>query len=86
MELNDVYIMAKSIEDSLFEISKKNIHDNVRSNMEVTLYVERTDLERINTELYRQSKKSLEGYESSDEISVTVFGIRFIIKPKEEKN
>ena len=79
MKLNDVYKLAKAIEDTLPDIAKDNNGQNVRSYIQVSLDVTPRELDEINTELYLQTNKDLYGYKECDEVIVEVFGIKFNI-------
>ena len=79
MKLNDVYKLAKAIEDTLPDIAKDNNGQNVRSYIQVSLDVTARDLDEINKELYLQTNKDLYGYKECDEVIVEVFGIKFNI-------
>lgn len=79
MKLNDVYKLAKAIEDTLPDIAKDNNGQNVRSYIQVSLNVTQRELDEINKELYLQTNKDLYGYQECDEVIVEVFGIKFNI-------
>ena len=79
MKLNDVYKLAKAIEDTLPDIAKDNNGQNIRSNIEVSLTVTPRELDEINRELYIQMNKDLYGYKECDEVIVEVFGIKFML-------
>ena len=79
MKLNDVYKLAKAIEDTLPDIAKDNNGQNVRSYIQVSLDVTQRELDEINKELYLQTNKDLYGYQECDEVIVEVFGIKFNI-------
>ena len=79
MKLNDVYKLAKAIEDTLPDIAKDNNGQNVRSYIQVSLDVTARELDEINKELYLQTNKDLYGYKECDEMIVEVFGIKFNI-------
>lgn len=79
MKLNDVYKLAKAIEDTLPDIAKDNNGQNVRSYIQVSLDVTPRELDEINKELYLQTNKDLYGYKECDEVIVEVFGIKFNI-------
>lgn len=79
MKLNDVYKLAKAIEDTLPDIAKDNNGQNVRSYIQVSLDVTPRELDEINKELYLQTNKDLYGYQECDEVIVEVFGIKFNI-------
>jgi hypothetical protein len=79
MKLNDVYKLAKAIEDTLPDIAKDNNGQNVRSYIQVSLNVTPRELDEINKELYLQTNKDLYGYQECDEVIVEVFGIKFNI-------
>lgn len=79
MKLNDVYKLAKAIEDTLPDIAKDNNGQNVRSYIQVSLDVTARELDEINKELYLQTNKALYGYKECDEVIVEVFGIKFNI-------
>ena len=79
MKLNDVYKLAKAIEDTLPDIAKDNNGQNVRSYIQVSLDVTARELDEINKELYLQTNKDLYGYKECDEVIVEVFGIKFNI-------
>ena len=79
MKLNDVYKLAKAIEDTLPDIAKDNNGQNVRSYIQVSLDVTPRELDEINKELYLQTNKDHYGYKECDEVIVEVFGIKFNI-------
>lgn len=79
MKLNDVYKLAKAIEDTLPDIAKDNNGQNVRSYIQVSLDVTPRELDEINKELYLQTNKDLYGYKECDEVIVEIFGIKFNI-------
>ena len=79
LKLNDVYKIAKAIEDTLPDIAKDNDGQNVRSYIGVSLNVSPRELDDINKELYMQMHKDMYGYEECDEVDVEVFGIKFTI-------
>ena len=79
MKLNDVYKLAKAIEDTLPDIAKDNGGQNVRPNIAVSLSLTPRELDEINKELYLQTNKDLYGYSECDEVVVEVLGIKFMI-------
>ena len=83
MILNDVYRLAKALEDTLPDIAKENNGQNVRGDIEMTIHITSRELDAINRELYIQSNKDLYGYEESDEVIIEVFGIKFTLLKKE---
>jgi hypothetical protein len=83
MKLNDIYKLAKAIEDTLPDIAKENNGQNIRFDTEVSIKVTPRELDGINRELYLEMNKDLYGYEESDEVIVEVFGIKFVITKKQ---
>lgn len=79
MKLNDIYLLAKAVEDTLPEIARENGGQNIRPNISVHLNVSKLELETINRELYSQTNNTLSGYQPSDEVIVDIFGISFYI-------
>lgn len=86
MKLNDLYKLAKAVEDTLPEIAKENDGQNVRSNIQLTITVTEKELHEIDRELYLQVNNDLYGYKESDEIAVDIFGITFTVVKTEPSN
>lgn len=80
MKLNDIYKLAKSIEDTLPVIAKDNGGQNVRPNISVSLTLTPRELDEINRELYVQTNNDMYGYTECDEVVVEVFGIKFTVR------
>jgi hypothetical protein len=83
MVLNDIYLLAKAIEDTLPEIAKGNGGKDVRHDIQMNIVVDGKDLHEINMDLYEQMNHSMYGFEDSDEVDIEVFGITFKLSKRE---
>lgn len=85
LKLKDIYNIIYAMDKAVLDIEAKTT-ENPRPHFHLQIDVTPEELEDLNTELYIQTKGTLEGIEKVDEIIANIMGFECIIKVPEETN
>lgn len=81
MVLNDIYIIAESIDNALSKTNRPQERDDGRHTVTISLGVTPYEIQMIDRELYYRTNGSMEGHKPSDEVSIELYGIKFELVP-----
>lgn len=83
--INDIYSLAKRVEDSLREFDKTEIGGFQRDDIAISLRLPKVNVLALDEELhYALGRLPHSGYEPTDSIAVKVWGIPIEITSKED--
>ena len=81
MVLNDIYIIAESIDSALAKTNRPQERGDGRHTITVSLGVTPYEIQMIDRELYYRTNGNMEGHNPSDEVSIEIYGINFELAP-----
>lgn len=81
MVLNDIYIIAESIDGALAKTNRPQEREDGRHTVTVSLGMTPYEIQMIDRELYYRTNGNMEGHIPSDEVSIEIYGINFELSP-----